>query len=115
MTTIEDVIFEEEIPLSVRVSILEYMDRYNLSRNTMILTPTSSNNDIDGSAHHDAMIDFTYEIPSTSQISEATTLGDYAYFSYDDGDYTGHTYQGGDSKFEALVIDPPEYAVSESI
>lgn len=115
MTTIEDVIFEEEIPLHIRVSILEYMDSNNLSRNTMILTPTSSNNDVDGSAHHEEMIDFTYEVPSNSQISEATTLGDYSYFSYDDYGYTGHVYQGGDNKFEALVVDPPEYAVSETI
>lgn len=113
--TIEDALFSEEIPLSVKIEILTYMDTYNLSSWTPILTPTENNNDIDGSQHHSAIIDFTYRDATMDDISNASSLGDYDYFSVSGADYTGHYYEGSDSKFEALVINPPSYAISETI
>lgn len=113
--TIEDALFSDEVSLNTKIEILTYMDNENLSQWTPILTPTEQNNDINGSQHHSSIIDFTYRDATMEDISNASSLGDYDYFSVSGGGYTGHYYEGSDNKFEALVVDPPSYAIKQNI
>lgn len=114
---IEDVLFDENIPAHIREVVFSYMLAENMSRYDLVLTPTSSNNDINGSQHvNGGGTDFTYEDVDAHQVANATSLGDYEYFSKGEyGDYTGHYYEGSPEKFRALVIDPPLYAVTCTI
>lgn len=113
---ISDVIFDSSIRLETKQSILSLIQRHSLTGYTPILTPTDKNDDINGSQHAaNGGTDFTYRDATWDEVSEASSLGVYDYFSNYAGEYTGHYYQGDGSHFRALVVNPPTYAIEEVI
>lgn len=107
-----DVIFDNSIPMYIRRAFLDFTElEPNVQAYTKILKRTHSNDDVNGSQNGGSNTDFTYEDVSTYDVSNASSLGYYEYFSDYNGVYTGHYYQGEETKFSAVVIDPPEYAI----
>lgn len=91
--------------------IIDLIESFGEDPDSLILTPTASNNDVDGSQHSGGS-DFNYEDASESDIENATSLGWYSGFSaYVGGVYTGNQCDGYGPLFSAVVIDPPDYAV----
>lgn len=83
--------------------------------NLPVLVPTDENNDINGSQHHPQEINFTYRDATEEDVRKATTAGYYEYFgeySYDTSIYSGNQYETNGYLFDAIVLDPPAYAVS---
>lgn len=114
---IQDILFDTDLSASFREGIFGIITAQNLSPYTKVLKPTASNNDINGSQHHNHEIDFTYEDVETIDLHEGiSTVGIYDYFSSEGSThYTGHYYHGSEWKFQALVIDPPAYAAEHTI
>ncbi len=112
---IQDVLFDRDVPLSVKQAFLQLMndaDGY-VGPYTKVLTPTDTNDDVNGSQHAaDGGTDFSYRDATASEIVNASTLGYYEYFSETLSGYTGHYYNGDGNHFEAVVVDPPAYAAS---
>jgi hypothetical protein len=112
-----DIIFNTYAPDDVRRAILEVMIRERISDpNIKVLTPTDTNDDVNGSQHAaNGGTDFTYRDVDSDDVAAAETLGVYDYFAETFNGYTGHYYQGSDYKFQAIVINPPTYAISYTI
>lgn len=113
---ISDIIFNNHAPLELKQAIIVLMDRENITSPYMrVLTPTATNDDVNGSQHaNNGGNDFTYRDVEEDDLSNVSGLGYYEYFSeaYSGGEITGHYYNGSDQKFEAIVLDPPAYAVT---
>lgn len=94
------------------VDILE--DEALLSVYCPILTPRSSNDDLNGSQHAEGGgTDFTYEEAAIEQLlSWDLTFGVYEYFSREGDHFPGHCYHGDGNHFAALVVNPPAYAAT---
>jgi hypothetical protein len=112
---ISDILFNNQAPLELKQAIITLVDRKNItSPYTRVLTPTASNDDVNGSQHaHNGGTDFTYRDIEEDDLSDVSGIGYYEYFSetYSGGEITGHYYNGSERKFEAIVINPPAYAV----
>jgi hypothetical protein len=113
---ISDIIFHNQAPLELKQAIITLMDKENITSPYMrVLTPTASNNDVNGSQHvRNGGTDFTYRDVEEDDLDGVTGLGYYEYFSetYSGGEITGHYYEGSEQKFEAIVLNPPAYAVT---
>lgn len=113
---IQDLLFNPQVSLELKTAVLEYAHEHNLSGYTLILTPTASNDDMNGSQHvSNGGTDFTYRDAAMDDIYGASTLGYYEYFSGYYGGYTGHYYNGDGRHFDAVVIDPPAYAAEKTL
>ena len=113
---ISDALFDSSIGLGVKQAILNLVQVHSLTGYTPILTPTDKNDDVNGSQHaYNGGTDFTYRDVSWDEVNDASSLGVYDYFSNYAGEYTGHYYQGDESHFRALVVNPPAYAIEEVI
>jgi len=116
-TYLTELLLSSAVPIKVKQALLELMDRERIHYDVQVLTPTATNDDVNGSAHvADGGTDFTYQDATENDAAAATSLGYYEYFSdcgY--GTYTGHYYNGSSSKFVAVVIDPPAYAATVHI
>lgn len=114
---ISDIIFSNSAPLHLKKAILEIMDQNGITDAYMkVLIPTESNDDVNGSQHaRNGGNDFTYTDPSEGDLNDVHGLGYYEYFSVEGDLYTGHYYNGSYDKFAAIVLDPPEYAVSVTV
>lgn len=113
---INDLLFSRSVSMDVKHAILEIVNTENISSGfVQVLTPTATNNDTNGSQHGDGDTDFTYRDVTESDLSDIAALGYYEYFSGSRGHYTGHYYDGGGRHFDALVINPPAYAISQAI
>lgn len=114
---IQDVIFDPEVSMDLKHAILQLMaDEHIRSGFTPILVPTSTNDDVNGSQHaSNGGTDFTYRDADMDDVQRATTLGYYEYFSNYGVGYTGHYYNGDGRHFDAIVLDPPAYAVSHTV
>ncbi len=110
-----DALSSREVPSSVKHLLIDILDsEYAINIHSSILTPTATNDDVNGSQHaaHGGN-DFTYEDISEEQLyGSGLTFGVYEYFSREGAHYTGHYYNGEDYKFAALVLNPPAYAVT---
>lgn len=110
---ISDIIFSSTAPTSLKLALVELIEAESITYDMRVLSPTSSNDDINGSQHAaNGGTDFTYEDAREDQFHSASSLGFYEYFAETFGGYTGHYYHGSDQKFAAVVIDPPAYAAS---
>lgn len=116
---ISDIIFNNQAPLELKQAILTLIDQENISSGyTRVLTPTASNNDVNGSQHvTNGGTDFTYRDVEEDDLTGVTGLGYYEYFSetYSGGEITGHYYEGSERKFDAIVLNPPAYAVRVTV
>lgn len=57
---------------------------------TMVLTPSPSNNDVDGSQHHSFVVNFDYREAGQEDAERANGVGYYEYFSaIAGGEYSG--------------------------
>lgn len=116
---ISDIIFNTQAPIALKQAIITLMDNENISSPyTPVLTPTASNDDVNGSQHaRNGGTDFTYRDVEEDDLDGVTGIGYYEYFSdtYSTGIYTGHYYQGSDRKFDAIVLNPPTYAVTVNV
>jgi len=117
MVDISDVLFNRDVSQRVREVLYSiFEDHCEVSEYTKILKPSDTNNDQNGSQHSAiGGTDFTYVDATEDDINEAKSLGFYEYFSDYGGGYTGHYYEGDGNHFAAIVVDPPEYAISEYI
>lgn len=110
-----DLLHSSQASLTLKTAILEILENNGVTYPVEVLVPTAANSDINGSQHAGDDIDFTYEDATEAHFEDASSLGYYEYFSSTGfGKYTGHYYQGSDSKFGAVVINPPAYAVEIS-
>lgn len=101
-------------------SMMELRSKNNISFSSLadmkVLKPSATNNDVNGSQHHDFIVDFTYVEATREDAYSISNLGYYEYFGeIGDGKYTGHYYEGNSYKIEAIVIDPPEYAIDVEV
>lgn len=96
-------------------AIAEFADARGLSEYTRIFARADSNNDVNGSQHHPFTVYFTYRDATEEDVANATSLGYYEYFrEYGCDEYTGNQYEGYGGFVDAIVVDPPGYAVEES-
>lgn len=113
---ISDIIFNTQAPIELKQAIITLMDKENITSPYMrVLTPTATNDDVNGSQHaRNGGTDFTYRDVEEDDLDGVSGIGYYEYFSdtYSTGIYTGHYYNGSDQKFEAIVLNPPAYAVT---
>lgn len=113
---VQDIIFDPDVSLHLKTTLLELCHEHRISGFTQVLTPSASNNDVNGSQHSgESFIDFTYRDVDMDDVESASTLGYYEYFSNYGVGYTGHYYNGDGRHFDAVVIDPPAYAASHSV
>lgn len=116
---ISDVLFSRDTSFTLKHSILDLMEQNGITDAYMrVLTPTDSNDDVDGSQHaRNGGNDFTYREITEEDLENVSGLGYYEYFSegYTGDVITGHYYHGSSNKFEAIVINPPAYAVSVTV
>ena len=76
---------------------------------TMVLTPSPSNNDVDGSQHHSFVVNFDYREAGQEDAERANGVGYYEYFSaIGGGEYSGNQYEGSGT-YDAFVLDQPAY------
>lgn len=114
---IAEVFFARNTPTFVKHAILTMVERahsdgVHVDQDTQVLTPTDTNDDINGSQHvSNGGTDFTYRDVTDADITDAHSLGVYEYFSGSRGCYTGHYYHGN-NHFTAVVINPPAYAAA---
>ena len=109
-----DAFFNSQAPVALKQDLVAMADYFGVDDPYMkLLVPTASNDDVNGSQHaSNGGNDFTYQDATIDDLLNATSAGIYDYFSvYADG-YTGHYYQGSDSKFQAIVLNPPAYAAT---
>ncbi len=111
---ISDALLSSDVPFTVKRAILDLMGSNQIRTDLMILKPTATNDDINGSQHaRNGGTDFTYEDADLEDVAEASSLGYYEYFrsiSSSGSPYTGNQYHGEGYMFAALVVDPPAYA-----
>ncbi len=114
---ITDILFSYEASSYFREKLFEFaMDHNITNRYLPILVPTDTNNDVNGSQHaRNGGTDFTYRDANWDDVENASALGYYEYFSETGFGYTGHYYEGSDRKFDAIVINPPAYAVEVTL
>lgn len=116
---ISDIIFNNQAPLELKQAIITLMDQKNINSPYMrVLTPTASNDDVNGSQHvSNGGTDFTYRDIEEDDLDGVTGLGYYEYFSetYSGGEITGHYYNGSEQKFDAIVLNPPAYAITVTV
>lgn len=113
---ITDVMFDPSIRFDVKLSILNLIQAHSLTGYQKVLIPTDENDDVTGSQHAaNGGNDFTYRDATWDEINDANSMGVYDYFSNYGGVYTGHYYQGDGAHFQALVVNPPAYAVEEVV
>lgn len=117
MTSVSEALFDTSIPVHVRRALFDAV----LSENgvfewTPILTPTDTNDDVNGSQHAvNGGTDFSYRDASLSDLSNAESFGFYEYFSREGSGYTGHYYNGDGNHFAAIVVNPPAYAATYTV
>lgn len=83
---------------------------------TPVLVPTDENNDTDGT--NSGGDNFTYRDATEKDVDKATTAGLYDYFGtyhLDSTIYSGNQYETDGYLFQAIVLDPPAYAVETSL
>lgn len=112
---ISDILFSPYTSSSLKRAVFELMESNRITdASTPVLTPTATNDDINGSQHvANGGTDFSYEDASDSQIEDASSLGYYEYFlpiTAGSSIYTGNQYHGEGFMFAAVVVDPPAYA-----
>lgn len=114
---ISEILFDYQVPFSTKHAILDLMERESISYDMPVLKPTAANDDVNGSQHaSNGGNDFTYEDAELEDVLNGSALGYYEYFgTISTNYYTGHSYHGSDSKFAAVVIDPPAYAATVQI
>ena len=111
-----EIFFNSAVSASVKEGLLSLIEREQISSDILVLKPTSTNDDINGSQHASGGgTDFTYEDASESDVVGASSLGYYEYFAEYGTVYTGHYYNGSDYKFAAVVVDPPAYAATVQV
>lgn len=110
-----EIFFDRDVPTRVKEGFIELIERENLGSDVLLLKPTSSNDDTNGSQHGRGGTDFTYEDATPADLVEASSLGYYDYFADYGTGYTGHSYQGEGYRFGAIVIDPPAYAATVQV
>lgn len=121
MLTIHDVFDDPEmIDEKVITMLKEVMEANGIDENTLVLYPSDKNNDVNGSQHHDHPICFTYRDAEIMDVDDCVTAGYYEYFSAyehadDDEKYTGNQYEGRGEFFDAVVVDPPDYAATHTV
>lgn len=110
---ISDIFMNSYIPVGLKHAVVDLIENNNISSSVApFLIRTDSNDDINGSQHvTGGGTDFTYRDATEDEIINAESLGYYEYFSRYGDVYTGHYYQGEDHHFEAIVVDPPTYAI----
>lgn len=107
---ISDILFNSYIDGDLKRALVELVIDNNITSSSIrLVTPTSTNDDVDGSQRNGS--DFTYRDVTEEEVAHASSLGYYEYFSRQGDIYTGHYYQGEGQKFDAIVIDPPAYEV----
>lgn len=111
---IQDILFSDQLPADRKRDIISLLDALGINNPYLrVLVPTDANDDINGSQHvSGGGTDFTYRDATLDDVLYASSAGVYDYFSEYAGRYTGHYYNGSDTKFQALVFDPPAYAAS---
>jgi len=110
-----DALTSREVPSHVKHQLIDILEsEYSIDAHSSILTPTATNDDVNGSQHaSNGGNDFTYEDADESSLSQdSLTFGVYDYFSREGSHYTGHYYNGESHKFAALVVNPPAYAAT---
>lgn len=113
---IQDVIFSPTASMDLKIAIIQMVHQHHLTPYTKVLTPSSTNDDVNGSQHvRNGGTDFTYDDADFDTVASASSLGYYEYFSNYYGRYTGHYYNGDGNHFDAVVIDPPAYAVDVQV
>lgn len=116
---VQDALISDSVSREVKHMLLDIvLDTPGLGMYTPILTPRASNDDVNGSQHaSNGGNDFTYEDASYDQLEDSygINFGTYDYFAREGSHYTGHSYHGEDSKFAAVVVNPPAYTVSYSL
>ena len=83
---------------------------------TPVLVPTDENNDTNGS--NSGGNNFTYRDATEEDVDKATTAGIYDCFgtyNLDNSIYSGNQYETDGYLFQAIVLDPPAYAVETSL
>jgi hypothetical protein len=111
---IKDIVFSSSAPSSLKRAIMDIVFEQGITDHCMkVLTPTDTNNDVNGSQHvSNGGTDFTYRDVTESDLWDATSIGYYDYFgTVNSSIYTGHSYEGSERRFSAIVINPPEYAI----
>lgn len=80
---IQDIIFNPDVTYTVKQAVLALMEAEHISDPyTRVLTPTMSNDDVNGGQHSShGGSDFTYEDLTVDVINDASALGFYEYFS----------------------------------
>lgn len=116
---IKDALESDSVSRAVKHMLLDIVeDTPGVSLYSSILTPTASNDDVNGSQHaSNGGTDFTYEDASYDQLQDSygISFGTYDYFAREGDHYTGHSYNGEGYRFQAVVVNPPAYAVSYSL
>ena len=108
---VQDILFSSTASLELKAAVLELCHQHSLSAYTKVVTPTATNDDVNGSQHaRNGGTDFTYQDAVDTDLDTASSLGYYEYFSTYGNCYTGHYYNGEGDYFEAIVLDPPAYA-----
>lgn len=113
---VQDIVFSTSASLELKTAVLQLCHEHSLSGYTRVLVPTATNDDVNGSQHaSNGGTDFTYRDADEDDVAAASTLGYYEYFSGYGAGYTGHYYNGDGRHFDALVLDPPAYAVAVTV
>jgi hypothetical protein len=116
---VEDALTSDCVSREVKHMLLDIvLDNPGFGFWSSILTPTAANDDVNGSQHaSNGGNNFTYEDASYDQLSDSygLTFGTYDYFAREGSLYTGHSYHGEGNRFEAIVVNPPTYAVSYTL
>lgn len=111
---LQDVLFSSDISSDRKAALYQFvLDHELVDPYLSILVRTESNNDVSESQSDGD--DFTYRDATLEDILQGSFLGYYEYFAdYVGGVYTGHYYQGDETKFAAIVVDPPAYVEGTS-
>lgn len=113
---VQDILFSSTASLELKAAVLELCHQHSLSAYTKVVTPTATNDDVNGSQHaSNGGTDFTYRDATEEDVAAASTLGYYEYFTGYGDQYTGHYYNGDGRYFDAIVLDPPAYAVTVNV
>jgi hypothetical protein len=114
---ISDILFNPNANADLKRALMDIVaDERITNPHMLVLVPTDSNDDVNRSQHaRDGGNDFGYRDATEDDLDGATTLGHYEYFSGYGSGYTGHYYNGDGRHFEAIVLNPPAYAISHHI
>lgn len=108
-----DLLFSLDAETALKEAVIGIIQREYISNPALpILTPTDTNDDVNGSQHvSNGGTDFTYRDATAQDLLAATSIGYYEYFSRTETGYTGIQYNGDGRLFPAIVINPPAYAI----